>query len=135
MAKRTWYKETGAPSREHVIPEARACPDGFVLSDGTACGACNDSLGHADQAVIDDFDIPAYMNVVPRKRGRPPQVRNRGNMIATTGRRGKEISINMERHPVNRHDGNRLAVHGRAHTSIRAFFERDGSLCKVYFSV
>jgi hypothetical protein len=37
--------------------------------------ACNNGLAHLDQAVIDDFDLFAFISGIPRKRGRPAQIR------------------------------------------------------------
>ncbi len=130
-----WCKEVGAPSREHIIPEALGCPNGFVLSEGVVCRACNNGLGHLDQAVIDDFDLPAYMSGVPRKNNRAPAIRSRGNMIGTSGPDGKEISINMERFPVKAHDGTRLGAFGNSVRNVQASFEQDGRIGKISFSV
>jgi hypothetical protein len=109
--------------------------EGFVLSEGAVCRRCNNGLAHLDQAVIEDFDIIVYMAGVPRKKGRPPEIRNRGNVIATTGPSGKEISINMERHSVEAHDGSILGAFGKSDRNINVAFEHDCNLAKTSFSV
>jgi hypothetical protein len=128
--------EAGRPSAiEHIIPEALGCPEGFVLTGGSVCRRCNNGLAHLDQAVIDDFDMLAYMAGVPRKKGRPPEIRNRGNVIATTKPSGNEMSINMERHSVEAHDGSTLGAFGKSDRNINASFERQGHLASTSFSV
>ena len=136
MAQCIWCKEAGTPRAvEHIIPEALGCPDGFILSGGAVCRACNNGLAHLDQAVVDDLDVLAFMNNVPRKRGRPPQIRNRGNVVATRGPAGPEISFNMNPYAVTGHDGTKLAALGNSDRNIRASLERDGRLATVSFSV
>lgn len=136
MTKCIWCKCGDAPSAvEHIIPEALGCPDGFLLSGGTVCRACNNGLAHLDQAVIGDFDIPAFMAGIPRKRGRPPVIQSRGNVIGTSGPSGAEISINMERYPVKAHDGATLGAFGKSDRNIQASFEHDGQFAKTSFSV
>lgn len=131
-----WCRGTNLPSSvEHIIPEPLGCPEGFVLSDGEVCRSCNNGLAHLDQAVAEDFDFLSYMAGVPRKKGRPPEIRSRGNVVGTRGLAGKEISINMERHSVKAHDGSRLAPFGRSGRNINATFEHDGRIAKSSFSV
>lgn len=127
-------KDDQAPSVEHIIPEALGCPDGFVLTGGTVCRACNNNLASLDRAVIDDFDVPAFLAGIPRKGGRPPAILNRGNVRATVGRRGPQMSFNMDRHPVRAHDGAALPPVGGSSRNIRASFERSGRIGTVSFS-
>ena len=135
MAVCIWCKGVDVPSAlEHIIPEALGCPSGFVLSDGTVCRECNNGLAHLDQAVIEDFDIFAYMSGVPRKKGRPCEIRSRGNLIGTQGPNGNEISINMERYPVTAHDGTNLGGFGNSDRNIQASFDRQGDSVKISFS-
>lgn len=130
-----WCKGVNASTAvEHIIPEALGCPEGFVLSDGTVCQSCNNGLAHLDQAVIEDFDILAFMNGVPRKKGRPPEIRSRGNMIGTRGPDGNEFSINMERYPVIAHEGTKLGAFGKSDRNIQASFKRDGQTAEISFS-
>jgi hypothetical protein len=130
-----WCKGVDAPSAvEHIIPEALGCPVGFVLSGGAVCKECNNGLAHLDQAVIDDFDIFAFMNGVPRKKGRPSEIRSRGNLIGTQGLNGNEISINMEHFPVVAHDGTKLGGFGKSDRNIQASFESEGDVVKISFS-
>jgi hypothetical protein len=136
MMECIWCKYPNASSAlEHIIPEALGCPEGFVLSEGAVCRKCNNGLAHLDQAVIEDFDILANMVGVTRKKGRPPEIRRRGNVIGTTGPNGKELSINMEHYAVEAHDGSRLGALGKSSRNIHASFERDGQLAKMSFSV
>lgn len=131
-----WCKGVGLPSAlEHIIPEPLGCPEGFVLSNGEVCRSCNNGLAHLDQAVVEDFDFLSFMAGVPRKKGRPPTIRSRGNVIGTTGPAGREISISMERYSVNAHDGSTLAPFGKSSRNIDATFERDGQMAKTSFSV
>lgn len=99
------------------------------------CQACNNGLAHLDQALVDDFDLLAFMNNVPRKKGRPAQIRGRGNVIGTRGPAGPKISFNMNRYPVTGHDGTRLGAFGNSERNIRGLFEREGPFAKVSFSV
>lgn len=134
MTRCIWCKEVGAPSIEHIFPEALGCPPEFILSGGVVCRACNNGLAHLDQAIIDDFDIIAYMNNVPRKKGRPPKVQNRGNMIATKSPGGNEISINMESYPVTAHDGSRLGPFRNSTRNIQASLKSDGPVVNTSYS-
>ena len=118
---------------EHIIPEPLGCPDGFILSNGAVCRTCNNNLGHLDQAIIDDFDIFVFMAGVPRKRGKPPAIHNRGNMLGTWDESGKVISINMERYPVRSQDGRLLSNFGKSRRNIKASIRRSGELGEVSF--
>ena len=106
----------------------------MYYSDGTVCRACNNGLAHVDQAVSEDFDVLAFISGVSQKKGRPSEIRSRGNMIGTKGPLGNEISINMGRYPILTHDGTRLGAFGRSDRNIQAIFERDGKIGKVSFS-
>ncbi|MCW2247863.1 hypothetical protein M2352_003497 [Azospirillum fermentarium] len=127
-------KDDQEPSIEHIIPEALGCPEGFVLTGGIVCRACNNGLASLDRAVIDDFDFPAFLAGIPRKGGRSPAIMNRGNVKGTFGRKGPEISFNMDKHPVQAHDGTVLPPVGGSNRHIRASFERRGMMGKVSFS-
>lgn len=133
MTRCIWCKEVGTHSVEHIFPEALGCPPEFVLTGGVVCRACNNGLAHLDRAVIDDFDVIAYLSNVPRKRGRPPKVQNRGNMIGTKGPGGNEISINMESYSVIAHDGTRLGPFKNSSRNIQASIKPDGPVAEVSF--
>lgn len=136
MATCIWCKGVGLPSAlEHIIPESLGCPEDFVLSNGEVCRRCNNGLAHLDQSVVEDFDFLSYMADVPRKKGRLPTIRSRGNVVGTTGPGGREVSINMERYSVNAHDGSTLGPFGRSPRNIDATFEHDGQMAKTSFSV
>ena len=135
MTNCIWCGATdGIPAVEHIIPEALGCPDSFVLSRGEVCKKCNNGMAHLDQAVIDDFDFPSFMAGVPRKNGRPPAVRSRGNVIATKDSDGSRISINMEPYPVEAHDGTELGKFGKSPRNIKASLKHDGPVGRVNFS-
>ncbi len=98
------------------------------------CRSCNNGLAHLDQAVIDDFDMAAFLANVPRKGGRPPVVKGRGNLVATRGRCGLEISINMD--PVTNvaHDGSALGAFGRSRRNVKASLVRNRNTVRVSYS-
>jgi len=60
-------------SEEHVLPDALGCPPHLVLGVGV-CMACNNGLGHVDQALIRQFEILAFVHGVRRKKGRAPAI-------------------------------------------------------------
>lgn len=136
MATCIWCKGVDVPpSEEHIIPEPLGCPDGFVLARGEVCKSCNNGLSHLDQAVIGEFDLLSFMAGVPRKKNRPPEIRGRGNLIATTERGDKEISINMERTPRPAHDGSTLGAFGKSPRNINAELRQYGTRGKTSFEV
>lgn len=135
MATCIWcLTEDTEPSLEHIIPEALGCPEGFVLSGGVVCKSCNNGLAHLDRAVIDDFDMFAFQANVPRKGGRPPVVKGRGNLVATREASGPEISINMKREGKLAHDGSTLGAFGRSNRNVRATLAREGNFGRVSLS-
>lgn len=134
MATCIWCLEVNGPSSvEHIIPDALGCPEGFVLTGGVVCKNCNNALSHLDRAVIDDFELIAYLANVPRKRGRLPMARSRGNLVATRGRNGPEISINMDPQSTIAHDGSGLGAFGKSKRNVDAALTRDGNTGKVSF--
>lgn len=60
-------------SEEHVLPDALGCPPHLILPIGV-CMACNNGLGHVDQALIRQFEIAAFVKGVRRKKGKPPAI-------------------------------------------------------------
>jgi hypothetical protein len=104
MSKCIWcLNESTVNHVEHIVPEALGCPDNFVLTNEEVCIKCNNGLGHIDQAVIDDFDFPAFMAGIPRKGGKPPIISSRGNVKGAVEPNGPGISFNMEKHAVKDH--------------------------------
>lgn len=131
-----WCKAVDAPpSVEHIIPEALGCPPGFELTGGVVCKACNNGLGHIDSAVVDEFDFVVFGANIPRKGGRAPEVRSRGNVIATRGADGPEMHFNMEPHSITVPGGGTLSPYKGKPRNIKAQFEVVGMLAKVGFEV
>lgn len=120
---------------EHIIPEAIGCPPGFVLPGTVVCRKCNNGLSDLDQAVIDEFDFLTFIAGVPRKKGRPPAIRSRGNVLATVESSGPTYTFNMEPTPVIAHDGSRLAPYRGAKRDIRARFTKQGHLASINFEI
>lgn len=135
MATCIWcLKSDAPPSIEHIFPEALGCPKEFVLTGGVVCEACNNGMSHLDRAVIDDFDMLAYLANVPRKGGRPPMIRGRGNLVANRGRAGPEMSINMDAQSRVAHDGSPLGAFGKSERNVSATLNREGNLGRISFS-
>jgi hypothetical protein len=131
-----WCKAIDAPpSVEHIIPEALGCPPDFELTGGVVCMACNNGLGHIDSALVDEFDFVLFGANIPRKGGRTPEVRSRGNVIARRGTDGPEIHFNMEPHPVAGPRGETLSPYKGKPRNIKAQFEVVGMVAKVGFEV
>ncbi len=120
--------------QEHIIPEAIGCPDGFVLPGTVVCRKCNNGLAHLDKAVVEEFDFLVFMAGVPRKKGRPPIVKSRGNVVASVESTGPTYTFNMEAHSVPAHDGSTLAPFRGSRRNIRAKFSRDGNAATVSFA-
>jgi hypothetical protein len=94
MSACIWCKRTSQPrSVEHIIPEAIACPPGFVLQNGEVCRGCNNRLAVLDRVIAQEFDLVTFWYGVPRKRGRPPQIDSRGNFTARVNGRRPEIKF------------------------------------------
>lgn len=118
---------------EHIIPEAIGCPSGFALPGTVVCRKCNNGLSDLDQAVIDEFDFVVFMAGVPRKKGRPPAIRSRGNVLATVEASGPTVTFNMEPMPVTAHDGSRLAGYRGSKRNIRAKISTQGQVGTIGF--
>ncbi len=120
---------------EHIIPEALGCPPGFVLPGTVVCRKCNNGLADLDGAVIDEFDFRAFMAGVPRKKGRSPVIRSRGNVVGTVEKDGPAISFNMDPVPTTAHDGSRLAPYRGSKRDVRAKFTKDGNIARISFDI
>lgn len=130
-----WCKKENSDSAvEHIIPEALGCPDYFILANGLVCRRCNNGLAHLDQAVIGDFDISLFMANVPGKKGKPPAIHSRGNLVGRRGATGPEMSINMERFPVVSESGSKIGAYGRSSRNIKATLTHDGPNAEIKFS-
>jgi hypothetical protein len=120
---------------EHIVPKPLGCPEGFVLPGSVVCRACNNGMADLDQAVIDDFDFLAFNAGIRRKRGRPPGIHSRGNVVGTSGRGGKELSFNMNRYPVRGHDGSPVGPYRGSERNVKATYRSDGDAAVVRFTV
>jgi len=120
---------------EHIFPEAIGCPPGFVLPGSVVCRKCNNALGHLDKAVSDEFDFLAFLSAVPRKKGRPPIINSRGNVLGSIEATVPTLTFNMEKHPIAAHDGSTLAPFRGTRRNIRAQLSREGNVGKISFDV
>jgi hypothetical protein len=120
---------------EHIIPEAMGCPPGLTLPGSVVCRGCNNGLADLDQAVIDEFDMLTFLAGVPRKKGKPPVIRSRGNVVGSRDDHGSAITFNMENRPVKAHDGTTAAAYRGTNRNIRAKFNTDENLACVQFQV
>jgi hypothetical protein len=92
-------------------------------------------LGHLDKAVADEFDFLVFMAGVPRKKGKPPLIKSRGNVLGSIEATGPTFTFNMEKHSVTAHDGSRLAPFRGSQRSVRATLSRDGDVGTVSYDV
>jgi len=120
---------------EHIIPEAIGCPQGFVLPGSVVCRKCNNGLSHLDQAVIDEFDFAAFTAGVPRKKGKSPAIRSRGNVLATVEPTGPTYTFNMDPTPIKAHDGSHLAGYRGSKRDIRAKLSKQGQIGKIEYEI
>ncbi len=120
---------------EHIIPEALGCPSGFVLPGSVVCRRCNNGLADLDQAVINEFDFLTFMAGVPRKKGKPPAIRSRGNVLGTVEKSLPTMTFNMEGASVKAHDGSRLAPYRGSQRDVRAKFSKHGESANLSFEI
>lgn len=73
----------------------------------------------------------AFNENIPRKGGKPPAVRGRGNVVATRGPSGSVMTFNMEKHSVKAHDGTAMGGYGKSARNIKARFERHGPFATI----
>jgi len=127
------FSENAPP--EHVVPEAIGGPADFVLTDGVVCERCNNGLAHLDQAVCDEFDFMAFGAGVPRKGGKPPIIKSRGNFVGTHDSGKTAFSLNMDPAPVKAHDGSVLGAFGKSPRNINASVRREGQNVHLSFQI
>jgi hypothetical protein len=84
---------------------------------------------------LDEFDFLTFMAGVPRKKGKKPIVRSRGNVLATVENEGSKITFNMESYPVAAHDGSRLAGYRGSKRDVRGKFSKQGDGAAISFEV
>lgn len=120
---------------EHVFPEALGCPDHLTLPGTVVCRRCNTGLAHLDQIVADDFDLVALLKHIPRKRGRPPEIANRGNFYGNLTDKGPQLFFNLESYRVKTHIGRELTAYRGNTRDIRPEIKGQGVLREVSFGV
>jgi len=127
-------KEVTKNTLEHIIPEALGCPEDFVLKNGEMCNSCNGNLGNIDHALVNAFDIFAFLSGVPRKKGRKPKVDNKGNFYAHHTENGAEIHSNMNKKSIVSKDGKILGGYGKSKRNVKSKTEFSGNTWKSDFS-
>jgi hypothetical protein len=116
-----------------VFPEALGCPASLVLETGV-CAACNNGLGRQDQALVVQFELPAFMAGIPRKRGRPPSIDGWASLAGRVGPDGPELSFNAG--PDDQPFGARRLKPASAATGVsKARFEIEGATATAHFSL
>lgn len=118
---------------EHIVPEVLGCPPGFILPADVVCQSCNNSLGHLDQAVADDFDFIVFMAGIPRKKGRPAGISSRGNVYGFKGVNGPEMFFNMNSMPTVASDGAHVGAYRGSERNIKASYKEDGPYARISF--
>lgn len=122
-----------ATAKEHIIPEALGCPDGFWLTNGEVCQSCNNKLAYLDQAIIDDLDILLFMNRIPRKRNKFPEISNRGNVLTKFNKNEPIFYINMGKRPIII-EGKYVGPFGKSKRNIKGTFRIVNHSAKISFS-
>lgn len=137
MKRCIWCKKlNNSKALEHIIPEALGCPEEFIFKDGTVCEQCNNKLAHVDRAVVDEYDLVLFTAGVPRKRGRKPIVRSRGNFIADYDKDGhKFMALNMTRDSIDGPDGSKIAGFKNSDRNITGSLRPQGPEQKTSFSI
>lgn len=119
---------------EHIFPEALGCPDGFYLESGMVCKKCNNGLAHLDRVVVGEFEIPAFMASVPRKKNKPPIINSFGNFKGNVHKSEKAFFINMDK---NQHSifpgGEKVAPFRGRHRDIKASINTVGNQASISF--
>lgn len=106
-----------------------------MLPATVVCQKCNNGFAHLDRAVIDEFDFQTFMAGVPKKKGRSPSVRSRGNVLATIEPTGATYSFNMDPIPVKAHDGSRLAAYRGLNRDVCARLSEQEVTSSITFEV
>lgn len=121
---------------EHVIPEAMGCPPDLVLRKGEVCRSCNNGLAPLDRAVAQEFDLHAFWSGVPRKRGRPPAVDSRGNVVATVNDRSAQMRISSKMRPTKGRPGHSTGgkVDGR-NVGVEIQSQGDSATINIKFQI
>lgn len=120
---------------EHIFPASLGCPDHLTLPGTVVCRACNSGLAHLDQAVLDEFDFPAFMASIPRKHGRPPEITSRGNVYGWISKDGPQLHFNSEAYPVTTADGRRLSPFRGGKRDVKLATEHVGNQYKASFDL
>jgi hypothetical protein len=129
-----WCKQpSNKIAKEHIIPEALGCPNGFWLQNGEVCESCNNNLGYLDQAVINEFDLLTFHYGIPRKKNNKPAVLCRGNLVAKFIRNGPMLFINMDRES-QFIDGNLIGGFGKSKRNIKANIDNKDNIFRLTFS-
>jgi hypothetical protein len=103
----------------------------MTLSGNVVCKRCNNNLSKLDLAVCDEFDLYAFFSGVPRRRGKPPQILNRGNLIATVEPSGPTVSINMDPGPSPSHMKQQLGPYGGSQRNVKAKIFISGEIASI----
>jgi hypothetical protein len=128
-----WCKDPDPePSVEEILLASLGGPPELVFRNGEVCRPCNNGLGHLDQIVADDFDIAAFHMGVPRRKGRPPVVQNRGNFRGFVGPDGPTFVSNMDKEPKTL-NGVRVLPWRGGKRDIRTTLEIDGPIGTMEF--
>jgi len=123
----------GSQPKEHIVPEAIGCPEGFVLSDGEVCGPCNNRLAHLDQSLSADLEVFAMMAGVPRKHGRPPEISSFGNLRAEVRSGQPEWYFNMGPGSLTTQSGRSVPPFRGRDRDVRANIEIQGKVATIDF--
>jgi hypothetical protein len=102
----------------------------MILSGNVVCKRCNNKLSRLDLAVCDEFDLYAFFSGEPRRGGKPPQVFNRGNLIATVEPSGPIASINMGSGRSPSHMKQQLGPFGGSQRHVKGKISISVSLCQ-----
>jgi len=80
-------------------------------------------MGHVDRALINSFDMSVFMAGIKGKKGSPPKITSRGNLVAQHGPTGPEIHINMNRYGIAGAKDANLGGFGKSSRNISAEFK------------
>lgn len=119
---------------EHVIPLSLGGPHTLVLPGSVVCRSCNNGLAYLDRAVADEYDILCFVNSVSGRDGRPPAIRGRGNLVASTFASAPIMTFNMEKFPVKAHDGTTVSGYQGKPRSVNAKLKVQGRTGTISFA-